>query len=178
MIAAFGPAAIAVASVALASLIGGFVLMRLVNGYLVDQTVNAAEAALLLLLTAAVIGSVILNWGHPTMVIGPLLGTVTTVGWGLFLRKHDQRCEAAHMSAQEERAWKMLERDPSATVALEQLANIMEREGRFESLLGVLEQWQGQEPGNKTVQRRIRETRARLGLDDVAEPQAETLLDA
>lgn len=176
MIAAFGPAAICVASVALASLIGGFVLMRLVNSYLVDQTVNAAEAALLLLLLAAVIASVILSWGRVAMILGPLLGTIAVVGWGVFLQKHDARCEAAHVSAQEARAWAMLERDPRATVALEQLASIMEREGRDESLLGVLEQWRQHEPENRTVLRRIRDTRARLGLVD--EAPAEATVDA
>ncbi len=136
---------------------------RAVDGISFD--VDAGEAVVLLLVTSAVLASVVLNWGHPAMLLGPLLGTAAAIGWGIFLRQHDHRCEAAHMSAQEERAWKILERDPSATVALEQLAAIMEREGRHESLLGVLQQWHSKEPDNRRVQRRIGETRARLGLE-------------
>ena len=173
MIGAFGPAAIIIATVALLSICFGFVLLRLIQAMLVDQTVDAAEAVILVLLVSAVMASVILSWGHLTMLIGPLVGSGLAVGWTTFLKLHERHGETRHISAKEEKAWSILERDPTATVAMEQLAAIMEQEGRDESLLGVLEMWQKQEPANRTLARKIRETRARLGLAEPLDP-AET----
>ncbi len=162
MLVDFGRTILMVSTVALLSLPLGFVILRIGNAWFVDQSLDTAEAVILVFAAVAVLGLIVLAWGTVWMVAPPLVGCVACAIFRLAVRKREQAARSSYDSAVEAKALAMLQRDPSAVVAYERLADLYESEGRLSEALAMLEQWRQRDPSATKLPRRIERLRAKM----------------
>ncbi len=155
-----GSAMIKVSAVALLSMLFGVVLFRVFGGWFVDQTLSCGEALALVGLTLAALLLTILSWGTLFMGVPGLVGVVSSVAWVRWQRTAERRAEEQHWRDEEERARRLIERDPDATVGYARLAAVLERHGTSEELVIALSEWHHREPWNPEVVHRLNRLRS------------------
>lgn len=170
MVEALGGAALMMATVALVSLVCGFVLLRIGSAFLVDQTLDGAEAAGLVIVLVAVLALTLKLWGSPLMILPGLIAALVVAVVARASAARDRRAEATHRSAAEDKARAMIERDPTALLAYERLADLLESDGRWAETVEVLEEWHRRAPDDGALSRRLE--RAKSRADAVARPAA------
>ncbi|MCC7494303.1 MAG: hypothetical protein IT204_18240 [Fimbriimonadaceae bacterium] len=152
---AVGQSIFLVSAVAALSLPFGFVVLRVAQAWLVDQTLNLGQALLVAGGVIAVLFGTLTLWGSAWMLLPPAATSALTLGWWLFVRGHERAAARQYDSAEERRCLELLERDPRLGAAYERLAALYERQGRLDEALAVLRNLR-ELTGDRLLDRRIR----------------------